>query len=147
MNKRVLIFCTLMFATLTIHAQGHMREHIKTLKVGFITERINLSSEEAQQFWPIYNDHEETLERIRKKERFELNSNISNAQNLSNIESEALLDNIVALQKEKLKAEENFLLKMRKVLPAKKVLLLLKAEEDFKKQILHQYRKRKGGGR
>ncbi|USD25362.1 hypothetical protein [Flagellimonas marinaquae] len=146
MNKRTLIFSTLLLVTMAMHAQGPIWERVKTLKVAFITERIDLTSEEAQQFWPVYNEHEETLERIRKKERFELFSNISNAQNLTNSESETLLDNIMALQQEKLKAEESFLLKMRKIIPAQKVLLLLKAEEDFKKQMIHQFRKRKGGG-
>nr|WP_297785786.1 hypothetical protein [uncultured Allomuricauda sp.] len=146
MNKRTLIFCTLLFSTFLVHAQGPVRNRIKTLKVAFITERVGLTSEEAQQFWPVYNEHEATLERIRKKERMELYSGISNAQNLSNSESESLLDDILNLQQEKQRAEQGFLSKMRKVIPAKKVLLLIKAEEDFKKQLLQQYRNRRGGG-
>ncbi|MCK0159910.1 hypothetical protein [Allomuricauda sp. F6463D] len=146
MNKRALILCTLFFGTFLMHAQGPVRDRIKTLKVAFITERINLTSEEAQLFWPIYNEHEETKDNMRKKEWAELQTNISRAQELSNSESEKLLDNILVLQFNKQKAEQDFLSKLRTVIPAKKVLLLIKAEEDFKKQLLRQYRKRRGNG-
>ncbi len=145
MNKRALIFCTLLFGTFLIHAQGPVRDRIKTLKVAFITEKVGLTSEEAQQFWPIYNEHEETMENIRRKERAELHANIIRAEELSVNESEELLDNLIALQSDKQKAEREFLSRLRAVIPAKKVLLLVKAEEDFKRQMIQQFRKRRGG--
>lgn len=129
-----------------MHAQGPVRNRIKTLKVAFITEQVGLTSKEAQQFWPIYNEHEETLENMRRKERMELYANISRAQELSTNESEKLLDNLLALQFEKQKAERDFLSKLRTVIPPKKVLLLVKAEEDFKRQMIQQFRKRRGRG-
>jgi archaellum biogenesis ATPase FlaH len=144
MNKRALILCTLLFGTFLMHAQGPVRDRIKTLKVAFITEQVGLTSEEAQQFWPIYNAHEETMEDIRRKERAQIHANIARAQELSTNESEQLLDNLLALQFDKQKAEREFLSKLRTVIPAKKVLLLVKAEEDFKRQMIQQFRKRRG---
>jgi hypothetical protein len=129
-----------------MHAQGPVRDRIKTLKVAFITERVGLTSEEAQQFWPIYNEHEDTLEEIRRKERAELEVNIARAQDLSKNESERLLDRLLELQFEKQKVDQEFLSKLRTVIPAKKVLLLVKAEEDFKRQMIQEFRKRRGGG-
>ena len=129
-----------------MHAQGPVRDRIKTLKVAFITERGGLTSEEAQQFWPIYNEHEDNLEEIRRKERAELEVNIARAQDLSNTESEGLLDRLLELQFEKQKVDQEFLSRLRTVLPAKKVLLLVKAEEDFKRQMIQELQKRRGGG-
>lgn len=129
-----------------MHAQGPVRDRIKTLKVAFITERVGLTSEEAQQFWPIYNEHENTLEEIRRKERAELEVNIARAQDLSNTDSERLLDRLLELQFEKQKVDQDFLSRLRTVIPAKKVLLLVKAEEDFKRQMIQEFRKRRGGG-
>ncbi|MDF0706111.1 MAG: hypothetical protein VX772_02580 [Bacteroidota bacterium] len=144
MNKRALLFYTLLFGTFLMHAQGPVRDRIKTLKVAFITEQVGLTSQEAQQFWPIYNEHEETMDNIRRKERAELHANIARAQDLSSNESEKLLDNLLALQLDKHRSEQEFLSKLRTVIPAKKVLLLVKAEEDFKRQMIQQYRKRRG---
>lgn len=146
MTKRTLISCTLLLVSFLMHAQGPVRDRIKTLKVAFITERVGLTSEEAQQFWPIYNEHEDTLEEIRRKERAELEVNIARAQDLSNNESERLLDRLLELQFEKQKVDQEFLSKLRTVIPAKKVLLLVKAEEDFKRQMIQEFRKRRGGG-
>ena len=129
-----------------MHAQGPVRDRIKTLKVAFITERVGLTSEEAQQFWPIYNEHEDNLKEIRRKERAELEVNIARAQDLSNTDSERLLDRLLELQSEKQKVDREFLSRLRTVIPAKKVLLLVKAEEDFKRQMIQEFRKRRGGG-
>lgn len=146
MTKRTLISCTLLLFSFLMHAQGPVRDRIKTLKVAFITERVGLTSKEAQQFWPIYNEHEDNLEEIRRKERAELEVNIARAQDLSNTDSERLLDRLLELQFEKQKVDQEFLSKLRTVIPAKKVLLLVKAEEDFKRQMIQEFRKRRGGG-
>ena len=34
------------------------REKIKAMKVGFITEKLDLTTAEAQKFWPVYNEFE-----------------------------------------------------------------------------------------
>ena len=146
MNKRAFIVSILLFCTFLMHAQGPVRDRIKTLKVAFITEQVDLTSEEAQQFWPIYNEHEEVMENIRRKERAGIHANIARAQDLSNEESNDLLNNLLALQFDKQQAEQEFLSKLRTVIPAKKVLLLVKAEEDVKKQMIQQFRKRRGRG-
>jgi hypothetical protein len=126
-----------------LHAQGPVRDRIKTLKVAFITERVGLTSQEAQQFWPIYNEHEDAMENIRRKE---VQARLSAAQGLSDSESAALLDNFIALETEKHNADQLFISKVREVISPKKVLLLLKAEDDFKKRLLQQYRRKQGGG-
>lgn len=144
MNKRTLVLCILLFGTFLMHAQGPVRDRIKTLKVAFITEHVGLTSEEAQQFWPIYNEHEKVMGNIRRKERAGIHANIARARDLSNEESDDLLDNLIALQFDKQKAEREFLSKLRTVIPAKKVLLLVKSEEDFKRQMIQQFRKRRG---
>ncbi len=146
MNKKLLILFVFLMGNSWFYAQGPGRERIKTLKVAFITERVGLTAKEAQTFWPIYNEYDETLEAIRRRERLELRSQIAMIQDLSDTESSALLDKFLATQKEKHEAEQDFIAKIRNVLSPKKTVLLLKAEEDFKRRLLQQMRKRRGGG-
>ncbi|MER3376656.1 MAG: hypothetical protein RIM83_18595 [Allomuricauda sp.] len=143
MNKKVLILIVFLAEALWVNAQGPNRDRIKTLKVAFITERVGLTSQEAQEFWPVYNEHEDALEGVRRRER---QYRLSSAQDLSESESAALLDNFLALQTEKHNAHKTFILKIRKIISPKKVLSLLKAEDDFKKRLLQQYRRRQEGG-
>ena len=59
------ILFILSFSLLTI-AQGN-RDKIKALKIAFITEKLNLSEKEAQQFWPIYNSFEEDMSNLKRQ--------------------------------------------------------------------------------
>ncbi len=143
-NKKLLCLPLLFFAIMA-QAQNGPRERVKTLKVAFLTERLSLTSQEAQSFWPIYNEHEERMDTFRRKERRQLVGRMMDAPDLSDQEAEKLLDELMALHAEKLKADTQYLNKVRQVLSAKKTLLLIKAEEDFKKRLLHQFRKKRGG--
>ena len=125
---------------------GQVRDRVKTLKVAFITERLSLTSKEAQSFWPVYNEHEEKLEAIRKKELMELRGRAAMAHELSDTEASKLLSEYLALQQEKQSVERELVANLREVIPAKKIIMLFKAEEDFKKRLLQQFRKRRGGG-
>ncbi len=146
MNKKVLFLVVFLAGFFASWAQkGPVRERIKTLKVAFITERVGLTSDEAQQFWPIYNENEDKLAAIRRKERAEIGPRTSPAS-LSDAESSQLLDKLIALESEKHRTNQDFIAQIRKVIPPRKVLLLIKAEEDFKKRLLQQFRKRQQGG-
>lgn len=120
-------------------------EKIKSLKVAFITEKLSLTPEEAQAFWPLYNTHEEEMNTFRSMERREIRGPMRNMEALETAEAEALIDKLMALEKEKQQKQEAFLGKMRKIIPAKKVLLLMQSEEDFKRKLIQQYRDNRRG--
>ncbi len=68
-NKYIATLGLLLFLTVASFAQDRPdREKIKALKVAFITERLDLSSKEAQLFWPIYNEQGSKMEDLRVKE-------------------------------------------------------------------------------
>lgn len=144
LNKKF-IWIPILLMAVFVQAQDNARDKVKTYKVAFLTERLDLSSQEAQLFWPIYNEHEERMEAFRRKERRQMAGRWMDASELSAQEADKLLDELMALQTEKLEANKQYLNKVRKVLSAKKTLLLIKAEEDFKKRLLQQFRKRRGG--
>lgn len=127
-------------------AQRPAQERIKTLKVAFITERLGLTSKEAQQFWPVYNAYDESLQKIRRKERQRFGSQLPYLDDLSEDEASKLLSEFRTIQREKHGLEQEFITDLKNVLPSKKIVLLLKAEEDFKKRLLQQVRKRRTGG-
>ena len=59
--KRFLILLVLC-SSLSISAQKKDRhEHIKALKVPFLTEELNLTPAEAEKFWPIYNVYDSKM--------------------------------------------------------------------------------------
>jgi hypothetical protein len=42
---------------------------IQALKMAFMTKDLNLSTEEAQKFWPVYNSYIDDLKKIRKESK------------------------------------------------------------------------------
>lgn len=120
------------------------KDKIKSLKVAFITERLDLSSKEAQTFWPVYNEYEEKREAMRVREHTQIREKIRNSENLSEKEAAELIKHYLRFEEEEEELDKNFIESIGKVIPAKKTLLLLRSEYEFKKQLLKQYRQKKG---
>ena len=45
------------------------REKLQALKVAYLTEELSLTPDEAQVFWPLYNELESKMKAIRKAQR------------------------------------------------------------------------------
>ena len=60
MNSKILTLIFVLFFSFSLSAQVNKesREKIKTLKIAYITEQLNLTAKEAQDFWPIYNTYD-----------------------------------------------------------------------------------------
>ena len=66
--KKFLLILTLFFGSLSvIKAQDDLskkEEKIQALKIAFITQKLELTSEEAQRFWPVYDRYEGELRQV-----------------------------------------------------------------------------------
>ena len=69
--KRNIIYGFLLFilSINIIQAQEHRskEERIQALKVAFITEELDLTPEQSQGFWPLYNELQGKLRQLKKK--------------------------------------------------------------------------------
>jgi Spy/CpxP family protein refolding chaperone len=119
------------------------RENIEALKVAFITKKLDLTPEEAQQFWPIYNQYTDRLQDIRKKRRQENKEKKQNFDEMSDKEIEQAVDNEIIFRQKELDLQKEYHSKFKAVLPIKKVARLYQAEEQFKRVLLD---KLKDGG-
>ncbi|RRQ48197.1 hypothetical protein DZC72_10760 [Maribacter algicola] len=142
--NRLLIAVLILFTTATF-AQDKSREKIKALKVAYLTEHLELSSQEAQDFWPVYNEYEKERHELRHKQWVEIKSKLKDVGSLNEEEAQNLLSSYLKIEEEEEELEKNFLNKISKVISAKKTLLLMRSEEDFKRQLIKQYRQNKGG--
>ena len=68
--KKFILFLTI-FTGLgyTVTAQPARGEKIEAIKVAYITKELNLSSDEAQKFWPVYNEYFKELKKVRDENR------------------------------------------------------------------------------
>ncbi|WP_405414214.1 hypothetical protein [Maribacter sp. Asnod1-A12] len=144
MNK--FIITILLFVTTFSFGQRNQDwEKINTLKVAFITEKLSLNTKEAQEFWPVYNEYQEKRNALRKKGLQEIKNKIKDAASLTEKEAQKLLALHMQIEEEEEVLDNSFLKNVSTVISAKKTLLLLRSEEEFKRQLMKQYRQNKGG--
>ncbi len=143
--NRLIIIIAILYASVSVAQHKGNREKIKSLKVAFITDRLELTSKEAQQFWPVYNEHEGKMEVLRDKERSQIKNKMRDAADLSDKEAEILLEQFIGFKEEAEKLDKSFINDLKNVITPKKTLLLLRSEEEFKRQLIRQYRQNRGG--
>ncbi|TVZ51443.1 hypothetical protein [Dokdonia sp. Hel_I_53] len=123
--------------------QTSKKERIQALKIAFMTERIDLSAKEAQQFWPAYNDFEERLSTIHSEERKTFKFIRENIDAMDEAMAKTAFEKLEDFEENKVDAREKLLDKLKNVLSYKKTLIFIKAEGDFKRNLLQTLR----GGR
>lgn len=122
------------------------REKIKAFKVSFLTTELELTSNEAEKFWPIYNAFDDKQYELRheKMKTYFRKLNDDSVNSLSEKEASALLSQIESTDKELYYLREKYMSNLRKVLSAKKILKLKKSEDDFNRKLLKQYKEKAG---
>lgn len=142
MKIYLLTFIATFFLCANIVAQKN-KEKIKALKISFLTQELNLSSKEAQKFWPIYNEHEKNLENLRNEGGLEIRKKIKITGGVDAIteeEAKKFVTSKLNLDKKVLVEKENFLLKITTVLPYKKILKLQLSQRNFARRLMRKYR-------
>ena len=139
------ITLTLLFVAIVMNAfsQGkETRQRIKSLKIAFITEKLELTETEAQKFWPIYNAHESNNHDLRQQSR--QNRKNVDLESMSETDAKNLIGKMLILEQRKLEIRKQFTTDLMTVIPAKKVILLKISEDEFNKRMFNEMRKRKG---
>lgn len=142
MKKLILIIIYLV--SFTIMAQNNKREQIKALKVAFITEQLNLTEKESQAFWPIYNAFEQEKNNIRFKDMRDIRREIKeNLDTMTDAEANVLIERLNKAENSMHELRMELPKKLSSIIPASKIIRLKIAEEDFKKKMLNELKKRK----
>lgn len=133
MKKSAIILSLICFLfTLNVKAQDEQprgKEKIKAAKVGLITNRLNLTEEQAKVFWPVYNDFDQKRSEIRKSIR----QITAESRNMTSSEDKVLSDlkEILNLRQKEVDLEKDYMSKFLKVINVRQVSELYKTEQLF----------------
>ncbi|ESU20254.1 hypothetical protein FEDK69T_27660 [Flavobacterium enshiense DK69] len=121
------------------------REQIKQLKVAFITTELDLSKDEAEKFWPIYNTFEEKQFEMRheKMRSFKKRMDKESVDKMSEKEAAALLAQMEDNEEKMLQLRKKLSSDLRPVIGSVKILKLRKAEDDFNRKLIKQIKESK----
>ncbi len=148
-NFNILIVSAFLLSATIYGQRGPMRERfqekkeqIKSLKVAFITTELNLTTDEAAKFWPVFNafeDKQQEIKRQKIKAIFE-QSEGNSLDKLSEKDASALVTQMESSEDDLYQLKKKFISNLKGVLPSVKILKLKKAEEQFNKKLLQQFR-------
>jgi hypothetical protein len=136
------IYLVAIIATISLNAMAQKGERLEAMKIGFITERLNLSSDEAKIFWPVYNKFTEDLKKLRQSTKGKIAEEMSEMPAMTDAEAEKVLNDMVSFKINEAELLKKYATEFKKVLPVKKVVLLFKAENDFKRELLKKLAQR-----
>tara|TARA_R110002096_G_scaffold236447_3_gene427017 strand:- start:8354 stop:8800 length:447 start_codon:yes stop_codon:yes gene_type:complete len=130
--------------TLNAFSQHKDRERIKALKISFITSKLDLTSKEAQEFWPVYNAYDEATLKIKHQDIRNIRREIKqNLNTLSEDKAKELLNKLVIAENKLHEEKVNLIEKLKKIISPKKIIVLKAAEDDFNRQLFDQYKRKR----
>lgn len=139
LKKMLCVSVVLLAFTLTSFAQKSWgrSEQIESIKVAFITSKLDLTSEEAQKFWPVYNNYtKEFLVLLKKKKEARYNNN-SDPNETINAD--------ILYESKMLELKKRYRKLYAKAIPPQKILALYRAESEFREHLYKQLNNRRKG--
>jgi hypothetical protein len=130
--KNIILFIILTLS-LNINAQNkrqQIEEKVKSLKIAFITNKLDLTPDESQKFWPVFNQLESERVALLTEKRADGND-FNNDK-----EAAAYISKHFEIREKELALEKKYIEKFKSVLPIQKVAKLIIIEKKFKQEVL-----------
>lgn len=109
------------------------REKIRAAHAAYITERLGLTAEEAERFWPVYREYTQKRLRLRQQLR--------DARN-SKQDEKAILDLDLKIKQQQLDLEKEYSTRFQEIITPQKLVNLRQAERDFIQLVMRQIHQR-----
>jgi hypothetical protein len=117
-----------------------MIEKMEAMRVAFLTNRLDLTTEESTKFWPVYNEY--------SRKRMEIRRNVFEQRNktqpeLSEQQSNEVLNDQFETQEQELTLKKNYYEKFKAILPSQKLAKLEPAEMEFNHEVIRKLKERR----
>lgn len=125
-------------------------ERRESMVIWRLTEDLDLSSEQAEKFFPRFREHREQLDEIGKDERkslIDVRYKIRDQEELSKSEMERTIKKVSALRKDRVDLETKFILGMDDILTPNQMVKLSVFKQRLMKEMQSEMRDRKGKDR
>ena len=153
MNKYFFIIALTLGSILTLQAQRdndsegrfedrsermeQRRDRMKALKIAFITDELELTADESQQFWPIYNAYQDNLQALRNESKPQIK-----IEEMTDAEAKAQIQRHLELEERKIEYQRQAFKELSPIIGAKRVLVLSMAENKFRRKVIEKAGKR-----
>jgi len=112
-----------------------MQGKVEEFKIAFLTKKLDLTPAEAQKFWPIYNEIDAQRKDIRKN-MMEKTRQIRDTGVMTEKHALEIIDAEIAVKQAEVDLEKESVAKLKTVISPQKIVMLGKAEREFKEVLL-----------
>ncbi|MEO8517015.1 MAG: sensor of ECF-type sigma factor [Flavobacterium sp.] len=146
MSKKILTILVFLLSLSTFAQDLEKRvERIKALRVAYISDKLDLTPDEAQKFWPIFNQFDDKhFELQRQKKQLMKKLRPENTASLSEKETAKLMEQDDQLETDIQNNRRQLAKDLQGVIPNQKILMLKQIEIEFKTKLLQQMKNRGG---
>lgn len=148
-NLMILTVLALLNSFQSVVAQDELepskREKLEALKVAYLTKELSLTPDEAQTFWPLYNELEGKMRQVRKLQRENRMTAKQNHATMTDAELSKMIDRELDFEQQELDLKKQYNERFKKIIPIKKVARLHAAENGFRKELLQGAKDRSKG--
>jgi hypothetical protein len=142
--KVLIILCV--YAAMTVTAMAAQvedeieltRDVIKTERKAIIANNMQFTEEESQAFWPVYNDYQEEMREVGDRKVKLIMDFAKDYETLTAGQANAMLEELLSIKKVDLKVKKKYVTKLKKVLPAKKIMRFYQLENKLDAIINYQ---------
>ena len=151
MNRRFVLTWLLVIIPIMLMAQdqgGRFNEYLekfKAEKVAFLTQKLDLEVLEAEKFWPVYNEYQTKIEKIKRESR--PTRRMPNPDSLSNSQMKKMMDTKIQNELKMAELVAVYHEKFNKILPVKKIFILYHGEQQFMSFMIKKMRESGDFGR
>ncbi len=145
MYKIISLLFIFIFSTSILFGQRHrkeitpeMRAKFEAQKISYITQQLDISPEQAQVFWPLYNDMKKKKDAFHEEFRQLMRQLRRGAEKLNEKELATISDRIAELKVEKAIMQRTYHYEFKKVLSAKQIVGFHVADKDFQGMLLRR---------
>ena len=127
-----------------LERKEQLKEKIYALKVAFITNELSLTSSEAEKFWPMYNSFEDRQFDLKRQKSISYIKKMDDEtlNKMSDKEALTVLTQMEASEDEVFQLRKKLITSLKSFLSPVKIIKLKKAEDEFNKKLLQQYREK-----
>jgi len=114
-----------------------LKDKIRSAEIAYLSQQLNLTPEEAQKFWPIYNNYTHEVELLIAERR-------KNKQQDRKDDAAArqALDKEMDIEQRMVDVRTRYKQEFLKALPPRKAGSVFKAEREFRMQLIRQLKER-----
>ena len=133
-----LIIAASILPLIPLRAQNPNIEKFSTYKIGFFTKKMNLTSQEAEKFWPVYNEYQKQKNLIQRDKIMMIRNFNQNESSLSDSQLTEMGDKLIKDLSDESSLAIVFHRKIKEILPPAKVIRYYQAENQYKIQLLKE---------